>query len=106
MNALLTDLYQLTMAAGYWEAGKAPERATFELFVRRLPKYRNFILAAGLQQAIEYLQGLRFTEEEIAYLRGLPHFQSVRSDFFDMLAEFRFTGDVFGVPEGTPLFAG
>ncbi|MGC4050443.1 MAG: hypothetical protein QM757_13780 [Paludibaculum sp.] len=55
MNALLTDLYQLTMAAGYWCAGKTGEVATFELFVRRLPPNRNFILAAGLDQALEYL---------------------------------------------------
>ncbi|MEO8025424.1 MAG: nicotinate phosphoribosyltransferase [Bryobacteraceae bacterium] len=106
MNALVTDLYQLTMAAGYWEAGKAREHATFELFVRRLPKYRNFVLAAGLQQAVEYLLALRFTSDEIAYLRGLPQFHNVHSSFFDMLAEFRFTGDVFAVREGTPLFAG
>ncbi len=106
MSALVTDLYQLTMAAGYWEAGKAQERATFDLFVRRLPKYRNFVIAAGLQQAVEYLLSLRFTKEEIAYLRGLPQFRTVRSDFFEMLAEFRFTGDVFAVREGTPLFAG
>ena len=105
-NALVTDLYQLTMAAGYWEAGKDRESATFELFVRRLPKYRNFVLAAGLQQAVNYLLELRFTKEEIAYLRGLPQFHNVGSDFFDMLAEFRFTGDVFAAREGTPLFAG
>ncbi len=106
MNALVTDLYQLTMAAGYWEAGKSQERATFELFVRRLPKYRNFVLAAGLEQAVEYLRNLRFTADEIQYLKGLPQFRSVRSGFFDMLADFRFTGDLFAVREGTPLFAG
>ena len=69
-NGLLTDLYQLTMAAGYFEAGKTQDRATFELFVRRLPHNRNFILAAGLAQAVEYLLNFRFTAEEIAYLRG------------------------------------
>jgi len=103
---LLTDLYQLTMAAGYYEAGKTAERATFELFVRRLPHNRNFILAAGLAQAVEYLQNLRYTAEEIAYLRGLPQFAHASPGFFDMLAELRFTGDLFAVPEGTPLFAG
>ncbi|MBI2680059.1 MAG: nicotinate phosphoribosyltransferase [Candidatus Solibacter usitatus] len=106
MSGLLTDLYELTMAAGYFEAGIASRTATFELSVRSLPKQRNFVLAAGLAQAVEYLQGLRFSREEIAYLRGLPQFARVSSRFFDMLGDFRFTGDVFAVPEGTPLFAG
>jgi nicotinate phosphoribosyltransferase len=105
-TGLLTDLYQLTMAAGYFEAGKTGERATFELFVRRLPANRNFILAAGLQQVVEYLLALRFTSEEIDYLRGLPQFAHTGPGFFDMLAGLRFTGDLFAVPEGTPMFAG
>ena len=103
---LVTDLYQLTMAAGYFEAGKAGERATFELFVRKLPRNRSFILAAGLQQAVEYLLDLRFTSEEIEYLRALPQFAHTSAAFFEMLAELRFTGDLFAVPEGTPLFPG
>lgn len=106
MNALLTDLYQLTMAAGYWCAGKARETATFELFVRRLPANRNFLLAAGLQQAVEYLLNVRFTAEEIDYLRGLPQFRNVDEGFFNALRDFRFTGDLFAAPEGTPLFPG
>jgi nicotinate phosphoribosyltransferase len=106
MSALLTDLYQLTMAAGYWLAGKTAERATFELYVRRLPANRNFVLAAGLQQAVEYLLNLRFSEEDIRYLRGLSQFARLPDAFFDSLRAFRFTGDVFAVPEGTPLFAG
>ena len=101
----MTDLYQLTMAAGYFEAGKAAERATFELFVRRMPQHRNFILAAGLQQAVDYLLNLRFTAEEIDYLRSLPQFAHTHHEFFDMLRGLRFTGDLFAVPEGTPLFA-
>jgi nicotinate phosphoribosyltransferase len=104
--ALQTDFYELTMAAGYFEAGKAHERATFELYVRRLPYNRNFILAAGLAQAVEYLQNLRFTTEEISFLRGLPQFERTGTAFFEMLAGLRFTGDVFAVPEGTPMFAG
>jgi nicotinate phosphoribosyltransferase len=106
MNALLTDLYQLTMAAGYFVAGKTAERATFELFLRRLPWRRNFIVAAGLEQAVEYLLGLRFEESEIAWLRGLPQFTAVPDAFFDSLRALRFTGDVFAVREGTPVFAG
>lgn len=106
MSGLLTDLYQLTMAAGYWRAGKTGEVATFELFVRRLPPNRNFVLAAGLQQAVDYLLGLRFTDEDIKYLRGLKQFAYVDEGFFDHLRGFRFTGDLFAVQEGTPLFAG
>ncbi len=105
-TGLLTDLYQLTMAAGYFEAGKQGERATFELFVRHLPHQRNFILAAGLAQAVEYLLALRFTAEEIEYLRGLPQFQRTKPEFFEMLSGLRFTGDLFAVPEGTPMFPG
>lgn len=106
MSALLTDLYELTMAAGYFEAGKATEKAAFELTIRRLPRNRNYVLAAGLQQVVEYLLGLKFEAEEIDYLRGLPQFKNASPDFFDYLREFRFTGDLFAVPEGTPLFAG
>jgi nicotinate phosphoribosyltransferase len=106
MNALLTDLYELTMAAGYFEAGKTAERAVFELAIRRLPPHRNFILAAGLPQIVDYLLNLSFTAEEIAYLRELPQFRNVSPAFFDYLRDFRFTGDLFAVPEGTPLFAG
>jgi len=94
------------MAAGYFASGKASERATFELFARRLPHNRNFILAAGLEQAVDYLLGLRFTKEEIEYVRGLPQLRGASPEFFDMLAGLRFTGDLFAVPEGTPLFAG
>jgi nicotinate phosphoribosyltransferase len=94
------------MAAGYFEAGKTSETATFELFVRRLPHNRNFILAAGLEQAVEYLLDFHFTGEEIDYLRKLPQFSRINAKFFDMLAGLRFTGDVFAVPEGTPLFPG
>ena len=106
MNALLTDLYELTMAAGYFQAGKTAERAVFELAVRRMPPKRNFVLAAGLPQVVDYLLNLSFTADEIAYLRELPQFQHVSSAFFDYLRDFRFTGDLFAVPEGTPLFAG
>ena len=106
MNGLLTDLYELTMAAGYFEAGKASQRATFEFSVRRLPANRNFILAAGLPEVVDYLLNLSFTRDEINYLRGLPQFVNASPEFFEYLANFRFTGDLFSVPEGTPLFAG
>ncbi len=103
---LTTDLYQLTMAAGYYASRKTTERATFEMFVRHLPPDRNFIVAAGLAQAVEYLLDFRFTADEIAYLRTLPQFARVDGGFFAMLAGLRFTGDLFAVPEGTPLFPG
>ncbi|HEV3329704.1 MAG TPA: nicotinate phosphoribosyltransferase [Bryobacteraceae bacterium] len=106
MNGLLTDLYELTMAAGYFEAGKAREKATFELSVRRLPANRNFVIVAGLPEVVDYLLNLSFEADEIDYLRGLPQFQNASSGFFDYLRKFRFTGDLFAVPEGTPLFAG
>ena len=106
MNGLLTDLYELTMAAGYHEAGKVKHKATFELTIRRLPEHRNFVLAAGLPQAIDYLLNLSFAGDEIDYLRGLPAFSRVSGGFFEYLRDFRFTGDVFAVPEGTVLFAG
>src|SRR6185437_16956037 len=94
------------MAAGYFSAGKHHDLATFELSVRRLPAHRDFIIVVGLQQALEYLANLRFTSEEIAYLRSLPQFKNSPPEFFDYLAGFRFTGNVFAVPEGTPMFAG
>ena len=91
MNGLLTDLYELTMAAGYFEAGKAAEKATFEFTLRRLPVQRNFVLAAGLAQVVEYLLNLSFTADEIAYLRGLVQFRLAPDAFFDYLRDFRFT---------------
>jgi nicotinate phosphoribosyltransferase len=106
MNGLLTDLYELTMAAGYFESGKAGEKATFELTLRRLPAHRNYALIAGIGEVVEYLLNLSFTADEISYLQGLPQFSAVSSGFFEYLRNFRFTGDLFAVPEGTPLFAG
>ncbi|HXK04444.1 MAG TPA: nicotinate phosphoribosyltransferase [Verrucomicrobiae bacterium] len=106
MNALLTDLYELTMAAGFFDSGRAGQKATFELSIRRLPAHRNYVVAAGLPQVVDYLLNLRFTSEEIDYLRGLPQFAGVSPAFFEYLRTFRFTGDLFAVPEGTVLFAG
>ena len=105
MSALNTDLYQLTMAAGYFVAGKADEIASFELLVRRLPENRNFLVAAGLEQAVEYLRTLHFDREEVDYLRSLAQFKNAPPEFFEFLTNLRFTGDLFAVPEGTPIFA-
>jgi nicotinate phosphoribosyltransferase len=104
-SGLLTDLYELTMAAGYFET-RFNARATFELFVRHLPPRRNYLVAAGLEQALEYLEMVRFAPAEIDYLRQHPIFHSIRSEFFDYLAKFRFTGDVWAMPEGTLIFPG
>ena len=105
MSALNTDFYQLTMAAGYFGTGKADEIATFELLVRRLPEDRNFLVAAGLKQAVEYLLDLKFRPEEIDYLRSLAPLKNAPPEFFRLLSELRFRGDFFALPEGTPVFA-
>jgi nicotinate phosphoribosyltransferase len=102
-SGLLTDLYELTMAAGYVQ-NRFEARATFELFVRHLPPRRNYLVAAGLEQALDFLENIHFSADEIAYLRGLPLFRHVRPEFFDYLAKFRFTGDAFALPEGTVFF--
>jgi len=102
-RALLVDLYELTMAAGYFEHGM-DFRATFELFVRSLPAERSYLVAAGVDDALDYLETLRFSDDDIRYLSGLPNFRTVSAGFFDYLRAFRFTGDVAGVPEGTLVF--
>lgn len=104
MNALSTDLYQLTMMAGYFHREVLDVRATFELFVRRLPRNRNLLVSAGLDSALTYLERLHFTSDEINWLRTLPSFARVPESFFDYLRSFRFSGDVWAMPEGTPFF--
>jgi nicotinate phosphoribosyltransferase len=102
LSALFTDLYELTMMQAYRREGLTG-RAVFSLFVRRLPPTRRYLVAAGLETVLDYLEGLRFTAEEIAYLETLGRFSP---EFLDDLGRFRFSGDVRAVPEGTPLFAG
>jgi len=99
-DALFTDLYELTMMQSYY-AQDMHDRAAFSLFVRELPEQRNYLLAAGLEDALAYLENLRFDEADIAYLRDLGKFTPA---FLDWLKDFRFTGDVYAVPEGTPVF--
>lgn len=104
-SALATDLYEITMAAGYF-VNRRFELATFELWVRDLPASRSFLIAAGLERALDYLEGLRFARDELAYLRTVPVLAAVPVAFFDdYLAGFRFTGDVWAVPEGIAVFA-
>src|SRR5206468_1528533 len=100
-GVLLTDLYELTMLHAYVRRGMG-ESAVFELFVRSLPPARGFLLAAGLEQALEYLATLRFTAEELAWVGREGRFDPA---FVDYLARLRFTGDVHALPEGTVFFA-
>ncbi len=100
-SALLTDLYQLTMLQTY-HAERMNETAVFELFVRRLPPQRGFLLAAGLEQALDYLENLHFTAEERDWLASTGRFSP---DFLASLADFHFTGAVQAMPEGTAFFA-
>lgn len=104
-SGLLTDLYELTMAAGYFQT-RFDGRATFELFVRHLPPHRNYLVAAGLEQALEYLENVTFMPEEVDYLRRHRAFGHIQKEFFDYLGRFRFTGDVWAMPEGTLVFPG
>ncbi len=103
-SGLATDLYQLTMAAAY-HAHDRHEQASFELFVRHLPPGRSYLVVAGLEQAVEYLQELSFSAEEIGYLQSLSVFATLSDSFWDYLRAFRFTGDVWAMPEGTVAFA-
>lgn len=100
MSALACDLYALTMMQAYLAAGMTGP-ASFELFVRKLPPGRNFLLAAGLEQAVEALEGLRATRADIAWVRRAGLGDAVA----DYLNDLRFTGDVDAIPEGTPVFA-
>lgn len=104
-SGLLTDLYELTMAAGYFQS-RFEGRATFELFVRHLPPHRNYLVAAGLEQALEYLENVTFAPEEVDYLRRHRAFRHIQKEFFEYLGRFRFSGDVWAMPEGTLVFPG
>ncbi len=99
-DSLLTDLYQLTMLQSYFEQGMDRE-AVFEFFVRHLPQERGFLVAAGLEQALEYLESLRFDEDDLRWLSGQGLFNRA---FIDHLHSFRFTGNVEAIAEGTPFF--
>ena len=98
---LLCDFYELTMANGYFELGKRDEIAYFDVFFRRIPDGGGFAIAAGLEQLIDYIHELKFTEEDIAFLRSKSVFSE---EFLAYLADFSFTGDIWAVPEGTPIF--
>ena len=97
---LLTDLYELTMMQGYF---KNPTNQTviFDMFYRNNPCGGGFAICAGLEQMIEYIENLRFSEEDITYLRSLGIFEE---DFLEYLSNFKFTGDIYAIPEGTVIF--
>ena len=98
---LLTDLYELTMMQGYFKEKDANETVIFDMFYRTNPHGNGFAICAGLEQAIEYIKGLHFDESDIEYLRSLNIFAE---DFLEYLSTFRFTGDIYAIPEGTVVF--
>ncbi|MBD1397063.1 nicotinate phosphoribosyltransferase [Pontibacter sp. JH31] len=105
--SLLTDLYQITMAYGYWKQGMAEQEAVFHLYFRKNPFQGGYTVAAGLEYAVDYLQQLQFTEEDLAYLAGLKDGRNAplfEQGFLDYLRELRFTCDVDAIPEGTVVF--
>jgi nicotinate phosphoribosyltransferase len=103
--SLLTDLYQLTMTACYVGESLDRSAASFELFVRKLPKSFGYLIAMGLAQALEYLERLQFTPAQIDELQATGIFKNAPARFWELLATARFTGDVWAVPEGTAIFA-
>lgn len=102
----VTDLYELTMMAGYLASGMAEKRASFELFVRKLPPNRAYLVFAGLEQAIGDLLRLAFSPEQIEAMRRWPVFRGIDPTILEALARMRFEGDVWAVPEGTVVFPG
>ncbi|HVM20028.1 MAG TPA: nicotinate phosphoribosyltransferase [Egibacteraceae bacterium] len=101
MRALFTDLYELTMMAGYFDAGRAEDEATFDLYFRQPPAGVDLVVACGLDPALDYLQDLHFTDDDLSYLRSLELFAA---DFLEYLSQLRFAGDVWAIPEGVPVF--
>ncbi len=102
-QALITDLYELTMSAAYFENNLNID-VVFELFIRSLPENRGYAVLAGMETALEYLEGLHFEPDEISYLRSLDVFKNVSDGFFDYLKNFRFECNVWTMPEGTVFF--
>lgn len=99
---MLTDFYELTMANGYFKNGFKDTIAYFDMFFRKVPDDGGFVIMAGVEQLVEYLSDLKFTKEDIEYLRG----KGFNEEFLDYLANFKFACDVWAVPEGTPIFPG
>jgi nicotinate phosphoribosyltransferase len=100
-KTMMTDLYELTMAQVYFNSGEREKVAIFDAFFRKEPVNAGYGIMAGLDNIIEYIQNLKFTNENIAYLRSLNLFSE---DFLNYLSDFKFTGDIYAVPDGTPVF--
>ena len=98
---MLCDFYELTMGNGYFRNGYKDRITYFDVFFRKVPDEGGYAIAAGLEQLIDYIENLHFSEEDIAYLRGRNLFCE---EFLDYLRHFRFTGDIYAIPEGTPVF--
>ena len=98
---MLCDFYQLTMGNGYYNTRHADRIAYFDVFFRKVPDGGGYAVCAGLEQVINYIQGLHFTDDDIQYLRGKKIFSE---GFLKYLRDFKFTGDIWAVPEGTPVF--
>ena len=104
-NALKTDLYELTMAAGYFQ-NQVNLTAAFELSCHTMPPNRSYLVACGLEQIADYILNLKFTDEDIIFIKTLPVFKDVHTDFFEYLKSFKFSGDVWAMREGEIFFAG
>ena len=98
---MLCDFYELTMGNGYYQCGNSDKVLYFDLFFRSIPDGGGFAIAAGLDQVIDYIENLHFDEDDIQYLRSRNQFSE---EFLEYLANFKFTGDIYAVPEGTPVF--
>ncbi len=101
--SMLCDFYELTMGNGYLQSGMDKQITYFDVFFRRIPDDGGFAIAAGLEQVVDYIQSLHFNDEDISFLRGKGLFSE---EFLSYLRAFRFTGDIYAVPEGTPVFPG
>ncbi|HKR57671.1 MAG TPA: hypothetical protein VJR67_02255, partial [Candidatus Nitrosopolaris sp.] len=111
--ALTTDFYELTMAAAYYyysyyeterDYPARKIKGMFELFVRKLPRNRSYIVAAGLEQMLHFLVNMKFTSKQISYLKSTDTFKNVGEDFFEYLKKLDFSGSVWAIPEGTVVF--
>jgi nicotinate phosphoribosyltransferase len=103
--ALFTDFYELSMAAAYFNSGQKDTIGLFEMFVRKLPKNRSYLVAAGLEQVIYFLINFRFKHDHIEYLRNHKVFSNISDRFFEYLSELKFTGNVWAIPEGSIVFS-
>ena len=100
---LMTDLYQLTMIQGYFETNMHNQKAVFDMFYRKNPSDNGYAIACGLEQVVDYIKNLKFDKESIEYLKSLNIF---KEDFLHYLKDFKFTGDMYAIPEGTVVFPG